>query len=207
MISVGSRIKSARLSIGLSQVELASAANVSQPTVANWENDSHAPRKNALTRLAKILETTPHWLMSGGENQNGHTLTPRQYLKTSIQHVPIIGWPRADEIGDSDFNNVTAHDYIAISTQAETPFALIANDPAMAAHFPIGSAIIFDAEASLLEDGNCYLFNHGDAVILRRWQSAPDRMEALPNQSAAPAEFLAQKPTPIARALLSVRRH
>ena len=207
MTSVGNRIKSTRLSIGLSQVELASAANVSQPTVANWENDSHAPRHQALGRLAKILDTSPHWLISGGENGNGHTLTPRQYLNTPIQHVPIIGWPGADELSEINFSSVTAHDYIAISTRAKTPFSLIANDPAMAAHFPIGSAIILDAEGGALEEGNCYLFSHQGAVVLRRWQSMPDRLEALPNQSAAPAEFLTERPTPIARALLSVRRH
>jgi len=207
MDSVGTRIKSTRLSIGLSQMELADAADVSQPTVANWENDSHAPRHQALGRLAKILETSPQWLMSGGEHSNGHTLAPRQYLKTSIQHVPIINWPNVNIIKETCFDNIAAHDYIAISTQAQIPFALIASDPAMAAHFPIGVAIIFDAQPCQLEEGNCYLFIHEDEVILRRWQSTPNRLEALPNQSAAPAEFLTEEPVPIARALLSVRRH
>ena len=207
MTSVGNRIRTTRLSQGLSQIELAHAANVSQPTIANWENDSHAPRHKVLGRLAKILDTSPHWLMSGGEESNGHTTAPRQYLKTPIQHVPIIGLPSADELDRDNFTNVTAHDYIAISTRAQTPFALIANDPAMAAHFPIGSAIIFDASPGPLQDGNCYLFAYEGNIILRRWQSMPDRLEALPNQTAAPADFLTKKPAPIARALLSVRRH
>lgn len=207
MESVGERIKKTRLSQGLSQVELAIAADVSQPTVANWENDSHAPRQRALNRLAGILKTSSHWLLSGNEDQNGNTLTSKQYLETSIQHVPILGWPIFDDMFDRGIRSGPVHDYLAISTVASSPFALIASDPAMASHFPIGSAIIFDAKQTELEEGGCYLFAKNGKIILRRWQSMPDRLEALPNQSAVDADFVSERPQAMAKALLSVRRH
>lgn len=207
MESVGERIKKTRLSQGLSQVELAIAADVSQPTVANWENDSHAPRQRALNRLAGILKISTHWLLSGDEGQNGQNLPTRQYLDTPIQHVPIIAWPLYDDVYDKGVKSGPVHDYLAISTNAQQPFALIANDPAMAAYFPIGAAIIFDATPGELDEGSCYLFAREAQIILRRWQSMPERLEALPNHSAVDADFVNQRPVPLAKALLSVRRY
>lgn len=207
MNSIGQRIKQARLGRGLSQVELAQAANVSQPTVANWENDSHVPRQIALDKLAGILSTSATWIRIGDMDMNDAANTSAGYLTRPILHVPISAWPTADNITDGHLIPLPARDYVALSISAANPFALIANDPAMAAHFPIGAAIIFDSNAGGLEPGNCYLFEIGGEIILRRWQSAPDRLEALPNQSAVDAEFRYSRPTPLAKAIMSVRRH
>lgn len=206
MKSIGERIKKARLDNGFSQVELAEAANVSQPTVANWETGSHAPRQPALVKLAKILNTSPQWILGGEEYTNGHTLAPKQYLDTPIHHVPILQWPANDEIENGAIRFGSAHDYIAISILVEKPFALIANDPAMAARFPVGSAIIFDAVPGPLENHGSYLFNINGEIQLRSWQSSPDRLEALPTQAAVDAEFTTNRPKPLARALMTLRR-
>jgi len=205
--SIGGRIKQTRLNQGLSQVELALAANVSQPTVANWENDSHVPRQAALDKLAGILSTSANWIRIGDTAITNEANTSAEYLTRSIQHVPISSWPSLRNISEGHLTPSPARDYVALSIAAETPFALIANDPAMAAHFPIGTAIIFDTAVGDLQDGKCYLFAVDNEIILRRWQSAPDRLEALPNQSAIDAEFLEIRPLPLARAIMSVRRH
>ena len=207
MESIGERIKKARLQNGLSQVELAEAANVSQPTVANWETDSHAPRQPALLKLAEILNSSPQWFIAGGVDTNGHTLAPKQYLDTPIHHIPIVEWP-----APSAFENETPdlngpRDYIALSVNVKRPFALIASDPAMAALFPIGTAIIFDAIAGSLDDGACYLFEIDGRIVLRSWQNSPDRLEVMSPNSAIAAEFMTARPRPLARVIMSVRRH
>ena len=207
MNSIGRRIKRARLGQGLSQVELAQAANVSQPTVANWENDSHVPRQAALDKLAGVLSTSANWIRIGDTQTTDAANTSASYLTRPIQHVPISSWPTIDNIKDGQLSPLPARDYVALSISAANPFALIANDPAMAAHFPIGVAIVLDANAGELEDGKCYLFAVNGSIVLRRWQSAPDRLEALPNQSAVDAEFVETRPVPLAKAIMSVRRH
>lgn len=204
---IGERIKKARLENGFSQVELAEAANVSQPTVANWETGSHAPRQPALIKLAEILNTSPQWFLGGDEYTNGHTLAPKQYLDTPIHHVPVLQWPVNGEIESGVLRFGNAHDYIAISIQVEKPFALLANDPAMAARFPVGSAIIFDAIAGKLEDHGSYLFQVNGDVVLRTWQSSPDRLDAHPNHSAVDSHFTTEPPIALARAIMSLRRH
>lgn len=206
-ISIGGRIKQARLGQGLSQAELAQAANVSQPTVANWENDSHVPRQAALDKLAGILSTSPNWIRIGDMDRLDAANTSAGYLTRPIQHVPISSWPTANNVSNGQLSPLPARDYMALSISAANPFALIANDPAMAAHFPVGVAIVFDVMAGALEDGKCYLFEINRDIILRRWQSTPDRLEALPNQSAVDAEFVESRPTPLARAIISLRRH
>lgn len=207
MNSIGNRIKQARLGQGLSQVELAHAANVSQPTVANWENDSHIPRQAALDKLAGILSTSANWIRIGDTEITNGVHNSSGYLTRPIQHVPISTWPTTANIKDERITPSPARDYVALSILASAPFALIANDPNMAAHFPIGVAIIFDATAGELEDGKCYLFAQENEIILRRWQSAPDRLEALPNQSAVDADFVETSPVPLAKAIMSVKRH
>jgi len=207
MKSIGNRIKQARLGQGFSQVELAEAAHVSQPTVANWENDSHIPRQNALERLAGILSTSSNWIRIGDDNRVNGTHTSETYLARQIHHVPISSWPSDQSVKDGVISLSTARDFVALSLNAHKPFALIANDPNMAAHFPIGVAIIFDHTIGELEDGKCYLFERGGKIILRRWQSEPNRLEALPNQSAVDAEFVTATPIPFAKAVMSVRRH
>ncbi|NNC37184.1 MAG: helix-turn-helix transcriptional regulator [Hyphomonadaceae bacterium] len=208
MESIGERIKKARLQNGLSQVELAEAASVSQPTVANWETGSHAPRRPALLKLAEILNSTPQWFLAGGTQANGHNLAHKQYLGTPIHHIPIVEWPKSGESEKTSTIDLSdAHDYIALSLKIKKPFALIANDPAMSAQFPIGSAIVFDAVPGPLEDGACYLFDRNGEIELRCWQSSPDRLEVMSPTSAIAAEFTGERPIPVARAIMSLKRH
>jgi len=207
MNSIGERIKQARLGQRLSQVELAIAANVSQPAVANWENDSHIPRQAALDKLATILDVSANWIRVGDSEASGNANAAAGYLTRPIQHIPISAWPTHANIIDGQLKPPPAKDYVALSISAKNPFALIANDPAMAANFPVGVAIIFGAVQGELQDDKCYLFAIDGEIILRRWQSAPDRLEARPDQLAVNAEFVETRPIPLARAIISVRRH
>ncbi len=207
MDSIGERIRQARLGQGFSQVELAQAAKVSQPTVANWENDSHVPRQNALDRLAGILSKSSNWIRVGEDMQVNSEHTPKTYLARQIHHIPLSPWPSKQNIKGGVLTLSGARDYVALSLNAHQPFALIANDPNMAAYFPIGAAIIFDNGFGELEDGKCYLFELDGKIILRRWQSEPTRLEALPNHSAVDAKFVTETPIPLAKAVMSLRRH
>lgn len=188
MDSVGERIKKTRLSQGLSQVELAKAAGVSQPTVANWENGSHIPRQAALNRLSGILNISTHWLLGGDQDQNGFAQIPREYLNTPVRHVPILAWPSIYDVKDNEIATGSAQDYISISTHANTPFALLINHPNFGTEFPIGTAVIFEPKCSERDAESYYLFAEGQHIVLRKWET---------NTQAKP----------LAKALLSIRRH
>lgn len=188
---VGERIKKTRLAQGLSQVELAKASEVSQPTVANWENGSHIPRQAVLNRLSGILNISAHWLLGGDLDQNGFTQIPKQYLETPVRHVPILAWPSyADAIANGVASGTT-QDYLSISTSAQKPFAFLINNIKSGTEFPIGSAVIFDAAVHSPEADGYYLFAEDGSVVLRQWKSSPNQELAIP----------------LAKALLSIRRH
>ena len=169
MDSVGERIKKTRLSQGLSQVELAKAAGVSQPTVANWENGSHIPRQAALNSLSGILNISTHWLLGGDQDQNGYAQIPHEYLDTPIRHVPILAWPNADDVKNNKIATGSAQDYISISTHAGTPFALLINHSNFGVGFPIGTAVIFEPECGERDVESYYLFAEDQHIVLRKW--------------------------------------
>lgn len=50
------KIKELRLSVGLTQSELAEKLNVLQSTVAMWESGDNTPRTEKLPELAEILK-------------------------------------------------------------------------------------------------------------------------------------------------------
>lgn len=88
MDNLHKRIKSTRVSLGLSQANLAQKTGVSQPTVANWENGSHVPRQSVLEKIADVLNVSALWLLSG--TREGDAIPASLYLQTPIRHVPIF---------------------------------------------------------------------------------------------------------------------
>ncbi len=95
MQTLHTRIKSARLKRSWSQSQLADAAGVSQPTVANWETGSHIPRQSTLARISQALDVDTGWLLSGTQFQVQSSMDT--YLSLPIRHIPIHAWPKPGE--------------------------------------------------------------------------------------------------------------
>lgn len=91
MDNLHARIRTTRIDNGLSQAGLAKQAGVSQPTVANWENGSHIPRRAALERIGQALGVEPDWLLSGDYARAHRSV--QDYLSRPIRHVPVHKWP------------------------------------------------------------------------------------------------------------------
>lgn len=66
----GARIKERREVMGLGQAELAERVGVTRPRVSLWETEKSAPTWANLERIARALDVTPSWIMSG--DQVGH---------------------------------------------------------------------------------------------------------------------------------------
>ena len=59
----GDTVKSLRLSHNLSQVQLASALNVSKQTVSNWENNNILPSIEMLIKISKYFSVSADFLL------------------------------------------------------------------------------------------------------------------------------------------------
>ncbi len=207
MTQVGQRIRDARIRKRWSQARLAKAANVSQPTVANWENGSHSPREAALERLSAALQVQRLWLLeghtNGQDNGAGAVAADAGYFSTPILHVPVLPWPHGQTQGISLDETPLRH--VAAAVQAQSPFALDCDDPAVSRAFPATSTIIFDRAIGHLRDGSFYLFVWNGEALVRRWRSHPERFEPAGDPGRYETIFPASRPSVLGRAVMAIR--
>lgn len=78
--TTGSRIKRARVELGLSLPQLARQIVVDRQTLEDWENDQGEPRGAKLMKLAGVLQAPMIWLLTGDTPQE---LTPEPVIAES----------------------------------------------------------------------------------------------------------------------------
>ena len=61
-MSVGSRIKEARIRAGITQEQLASELKISKGAVGNYENDTNYPKTEIIFHLCRILNCDPNYI-------------------------------------------------------------------------------------------------------------------------------------------------
>lgn len=96
MNSIGQRIKSRRQEKKLTQKAVAQFVGKSASAVTQWELDVTQPNGENLVKLARILECTPEWLISGGIASSAGADTPHQTMK-QVFELPILSWVQAGE--------------------------------------------------------------------------------------------------------------
>jgi len=163
MANIHNRIRQSRIAKKLSQSDLASRTGVSQPTIANWENGSHVPRPAALEKIASAMNLDKHWLQSGTQVQ------PRRYLGTPIRHIPIYEWPE----NTSNFDTLSATDYLALSLSHEAAFALQTRDIKIS-HFLQNTLLIFTSDLAHITDHNLWLIDEKGHFTVAPHKTPPD---------------------------------
>ena len=68
--TLGQRIRAQRIRLGMTQEELAEALYVEKSTISYYENDKKEMRASGLAELAKVLHTTPNYLLGFAENND-----------------------------------------------------------------------------------------------------------------------------------------
>lgn len=157
METVGSRIKTRRRLMKLTQKDLAEWIGISASAVTQWENDITSPSGENLLSLAKCLECSPQWVLTGkGE------LEPPLKSQSQIRILPIISWVQAGEWTESGSQtklNRTSTNYVETSAQVSAnAFALKVVGDSMTSSGPIsipeGAVVIVEPEYGYLADIN-----------------------------------------------------
>lgn len=92
-MSVGSRIKEARLQAGITQEQLASALHISKGAIGNYENDTNYPKTEMIFELCRILKCDPNYIYQDDVKVSSH-------FRASIPEQRILKKYRAlDEHG------------------------------------------------------------------------------------------------------------
>lgn len=64
-MSLGKRIRKARLKAGMTQRELGAALDVTAAAISGWERDDSEPEINRLPAILKALKVPADWLIRG----------------------------------------------------------------------------------------------------------------------------------------------
>jgi len=71
--SIGERIRRARMAAGLQGKALSESVGISRPYLTQIEKGLRTPASELLTRLANVLQVTPHWLLNGTHPSNSES--------------------------------------------------------------------------------------------------------------------------------------
>jgi len=88
MNEVRDRLIQKMTELNLKQADIIRALNVSKGTVSKWVSGVNVPSATVLPDLAKLLNTTPDWLINGGEN--------------SIALNPVRTWDDSTPLDDDE---------------------------------------------------------------------------------------------------------
>lgn len=69
--TIGSRIRAARKEMGYSQEELAALLYMKKTTICKYEKDLHDIPSSVIVQLARILHTSPNYLLLGEVIEEG----------------------------------------------------------------------------------------------------------------------------------------
>lgn len=69
--TLGQRLRAQRIRLGMTQEELAEALYVEKSIISYYENDKKEMRASGLAEIAKVLQTTPNYLLGFADNNDG----------------------------------------------------------------------------------------------------------------------------------------
>ena len=90
METLGTRLKALRKEKKLTQQQIADFIGVSKTSVIYWEKGETVPKHESLMSLAKVLNTSADWLLSGKLQP---TIT--NVAKVNARMAPVLSWVQA----------------------------------------------------------------------------------------------------------------
>ena len=85
--TLGQRIRAQRIRLGMTQEELAEALYVEKSIISYYENDKKEMRASGLAEIAKVLQTTPNYLLGFADNNDGFAFYRLKIMKNSEKIV------------------------------------------------------------------------------------------------------------------------
>lgn len=152
-MSIGQNIKRLRESHGMSQLQIAEIAGVTDKAVSTWENDVKIPRMGAIQRLADYFGITKSDIIEDEAPQslNPLLLYPNVIPIRGKRAVPIIG---SVACGEPIYNPGDGTEYILAGDDMSCDFALIAEGDSMIGDRIQSGDIVFIRRQDDVDDGS-----------------------------------------------------
>ncbi len=123
-MSIGSNIKKLREEKGISQIELAKIANVSDKAVSTWENDIKTPRMGAIQKIADYFGIPKSAIIEEEAGQN----IINNLRSVDFKKVPILG---SIACGEPILAQENIADYADCENSLNVDFALVCKGDSM----------------------------------------------------------------------------
>lgn len=176
-----------RKELNLTQKEIAQAVGVSEGTVSRWESGSIANmRRDRIVLYAKVLNTTPDFIMSGESVGIPSGFEPLPELSS----VPRIGRIACGNPILAE-ENVETYDSIPINWRAD--FTLLCAGDSMLPRIQDGDLVAIRRQPTV-ENGEIAAVRIEDEATLKRVYTYPDRLVLQPeNPSFAPIVLIGEE--------------
>lgn len=158
METLGIRLKQLRKENRITQQQLADAIGVSKTSVIYWEKDENLPKHESLMALARVLKTTPNWLLSGKEDQAPVISIDRDFAvdlysnvrpsKRKLRKIPVLDFVQAGLWRDVAYDGMHPKDETFTTYEGIDPhaiFSLEIDGMSMAPEFMPGDEVVVDA--------------------------------------------------------------
>lgn len=144
LLTLGKRLREARLRAGLSQVDIAKRIGKSKQLASAWEAGRAEMTATTLGDFARITSTDANWLLLG--TQNGKTSIDVPSLPQGCS-LPFLSHDEAIKVARGKLELGAAPNRIYCSFQAgPQAFALLVSDDAMAPSLTCDDVIVVDPD-------------------------------------------------------------
>lgn len=167
-MSIGSRIKEARMALNYTQSELAEALEITTGAVANYENEVSIPKPEILYKLMNVLKCDANYLYQDMYNSKNN-----DFIITSNEQSLIKKYRSLDGYGRKAINNVLDVEYERCNTVIEEDTPLYITKPyyAVGASAGNGEYLFDDLDKTSITLPDTPLNNKADLVIAVRGHS------------------------------------
>lgn len=185
--SVANRIKHLMASKNINQSYVSEAIGANKGTVSRWLAGNNIPKKEYLNRLARLLETSPEWIVNGEQSEyvdyRSDSLTDidvkrdRAYLIRKLgldSHIKYdMNYLIEMNGGDIDHEEIKRayeldEEIKDVRLSSMTGTYLYTNDSdAMMPKVYINAVCVIDADRREIKDGKMYYYRHGELYRLR----------------------------------------
>lgn len=167
-MSIGSRIKEARMALNYTQSELAEALEITTGAVANYENEVSIPKPEILYKLMNVLKCDANYLYQDMYNSKNN-----DFIITSNEQSLIKKYRSLDGYGRKAINNLLDIEYERCNTVIEEDTPLYITKPyyTVGASAGNGEYLFDDLDKTSITLPDTPLNNKADLVIAVRGHS------------------------------------
>ncbi|WP_288391538.1 S24 family peptidase [uncultured Acinetobacter sp.] len=150
-LTVSDRIQLRMRELDLSQADIMRATNAARGTVSGWVNGSNSPSAKHIESLAKCLQTSSSWLLTGNDAKSQPVIQESNgnvtFINVPLRQIPLLDYVQAGlfhEVGYDGVNPLGTSWTTYEGARPECVFSLKVEGLSMAPEFIPGDELVVD---------------------------------------------------------------